>query len=164
MEFTNPGGLPHGLTVDDLLSDAYVTSPRNPQLAALFKAVGLTERYGSGIKRIEDACRRHGGVRVEFENHETWFKVVLLKVDDEKRAGASSQKKLGERLGERLGENRRRIIGMMVQDSSVTTFDLVARIGISQTAIENNITWLRSHGYIRRVGPDKGGHWEVIEK
>ncbi len=77
MEFTNPGGLPHGLTVDDLLSDAYVTSPRNPQLASLFKAVGLTERYGSGIKRIEDACRRHGGVRVEFENHETWFKVVL---------------------------------------------------------------------------------------
>lgn len=24
MEFTNPGGLPHGLTVDDLLSDAYL--------------------------------------------------------------------------------------------------------------------------------------------
>ena len=163
MEFTNPGGLPHGLTVDDLLSDAYVTSPRNPQLASLFKAVGLIERYGSGIKRIEDACRRHGGVRVVFENHETWFRVVLSKVDDEKRMGGSPQKKLGEKLGGKLGENRRRIIRMMGQDPSVTTFDLAAGIGISQTAIENNITWLRLHGYIRRVGPKKGGHWEVVE-
>ena len=130
------------------------------QLASLFKAVGLTERYGSGIKRIEDACRRHGRVRVKFENHETWFKVVLLKVDGEKRTGERPQKKLGEKLG----ENRRRIISMMIQNPSVTTFDLVAGIGISQTAIENNITWLRSHGYVRRVGPDKGGHWEVIDK
>ena len=53
---------------------------------------------------------------------------------------------------------------MMGQDPSVTTFDLAAGIGISQTAIENNITWLRLHGYIRRVGPDKGGHWEVVER
>lgn len=168
MEFTNPGGLPHGLTVNDLLSDAYVTSPRNPQLASLFKAVGLTERYGSGIRRIADACRRHGGVRVEFENHETWFKVILSKVNCEKGTGESSQKKLGEKLGEKLGgklgENRRRIIMMMEQDPSVTTFDLAAGIGISQTAIENNITWLRLHGYIRRVGPKKGGHWEVVER
>ena len=140
---------------------------RNPQLASLFKAVGLTERYGSGIRRIADACRRHGGVRVEFENHETWFKVILSKVNCEKGTGESSQKKLGEKLGEKLGgklgENRRRIIRMMEQDPSVTTFDLAAGIGISQTAIENNITWLRLHGYIRRVGPKKGGHWEVVE-
>lgn len=72
--------------------------------------------------------------------------------------GGSPKKKLGEKLG----ENRRRIIRMMVQNPSVTTFDLVSGIGISQTAIENNITWLRAHGYVRRVGPDKGGHWEVI--
>ena len=133
---------------------------RRKTAKSVFKAVGLTERYGSGIKRIEDACRRHGGVRVEFENHETWFKVVLSKADDEKRMGESSQKKLGGKLGER----RRRIIRMMMQNPSVTTFDLVSEIGISQTAIENNITWLRSHGYVRRVGPDNVGYWEVVEK
>ncbi|MBR3925008.1 MAG: winged helix-turn-helix transcriptional regulator [Kiritimatiellae bacterium] len=84
---------------------------------------------------------------------------MLSKVNCEKGTGESSQKKLGEKLG----ENRRRIIRMMEQDPSVTTFDLAAGIGISQTAIENNITWLRLHGYIRRVGPKKGGRWEVVE-
>ena len=167
MEFTNPGGLPHGLTVDDLLSDAYVTSPRNPQLASLFKAVGLTERYGSGIKRIEDACRRHGGVRVEFENHETWFKVVLSKVDGEKRTGESSQKKLGEKLGERLGEKlgerRNKILQVLKADSTVAIPAIATIIGVSETAIEKNLSWLRENGYIRRIGGARGGHWEVLK-
>ena len=78
--------------------------------------------------------------------------------------GASRSTLLPKGLGGKLGENRRRIIRMMVQNPSVTTFDLVSGIGISQTAIENNITWLRAHGYVGRVGPDKGGHWEVVER
>ena len=167
MEFTNPGGLPHGLTVDDLLSDAYVTSPRNPQLASLFKAVGLTERYGSGIKGIEDACRSHGGVRVEFENHETWFKVVLSKIDGEKGTGKSSQKKLGEKLGERLGEKlgerRNKILQVLKADSTVAIPAIATIIGVSETAIEKNLSWLRENGYIRRIGGARGGHWEVLK-
>ena len=149
MEFSNPGGLPFGMTVETLLSDNYRSRPRNPRIAELFRNVGLIEQYGSGIRRIVSACEKHGGVKISFEDHDTWFKVVLTKID-------------GKKLGEKLGENRRRIIGMMVQNPSVTTFDLVSGIGISQTAIENNIIWLRSHGYIRRIGADKGGHWEVL--
>jgi ATP-dependent DNA helicase RecG len=37
----------------------------------------------------------------------------------------------------------------------------MAALGVSQTAVEKNIAWLKEHGYIRRVGGDKGGHWEV---
>lgn len=35
-ESTNPGGLPGGLTVGDLLSDRYATKARNPEIAELF--------------------------------------------------------------------------------------------------------------------------------
>jgi len=166
MEFTNPGGLPHGLTVEDLLSDAYVTSPRNPQLASLFKAVGLTERYGSGVKRIEDACRKHGGVRVEFESHETWFKVVLSKVDVEKGAGESRRERLGERLGEKLdeklGERRCKILKALKSNHKMAIPQMAEIIGVSKTAIEKNLSWLKEHGYIRRIGGARGGHWEVL--
>ena len=169
IEFTNPGGLPNGLTVNDLLSDSYVTSPRNPQLASLFKAAGLTERYGSGIKRIVDACGKHGGVRFEIENHETWFKAVLLKVDGEKekdeiKLPEKLPEKLSEKLPEKLGERRRIIIDKMKTMPLVTIFELMAELGISHTAVKNNIAWLKEHGYIRRIGGDNGGHWEVIEK
>jgi ATP-dependent DNA helicase RecG len=34
-------------------------------------------------------------------------------------------------------------------------------VGISQTAIENNISKLKESGVLKRIGPAKGGHWEV---
>ena len=34
---------------------------------------------------------------------------------------------------------------------------------ISTKAIEKHIKNLREDGIIRRVGPDKGGHWEVTD-
>lgn len=34
-------------------------------------------------------------------------------------------------------------------------------IGISPTAIDNNIKQMRDI-FIRRVGPKNGGHWEII--
>jgi DNA-binding transcriptional MocR family regulator len=37
-------------------------------------------------------------------------------------------------------------------------------LGISTTAVENNIAYLKERGYIRRIGQAKGGHWEVIAK
>ena len=42
--------------------------------------------------------------------------------------------------------------------------DLAELIGISAKGVEKSIKILRDQGIIRRVGPDKGGHWEVIEK
>ena len=121
----------------------------------------MTERYGSGIKRIVDACGKHGGVRFEIENHGTWFKAVLSKVDGEKK---TDEIKLPEKLPEKLGEKRRLIIDRMKTMPFVTIFELMGELGISHTAVKNNIAWLKEHGYIRRVGGDKGGYWEVLGK
>ena len=39
--------------------------------------------------------------------------------------------------------------------------ELVAMLGISKTAVENNMAWLQKHGYVGRIGGDKGGRREV---
>lgn len=162
MEFTNAGGLPEGLTIDDILSDDYISSPRNPKLAALFKDAGLIEKYGSGIKRVLDSCKAHGGVTASFEDHGNWFKVVLTKVN-----GASSDRlgeKLGERLGDGLGETRKSILSILAKEPSLSIMKLAAKIGVSTTAIEKNIAWLKANGYLLRIGSARVGRWEVVEK
>jgi len=35
-------------------------------------------------------------------------------------------------------------------------------IGLSVMTIKDQIRRLKNKGIIRRVGPDKGGHWEVL--
>jgi predicted HTH transcriptional regulator len=36
-------------------------------------------------------------------------------------------------------------------------------LGISERAVEKQVRNLRESGRLRRLGPDKGGQWEVLE-
>ncbi|BFU89321.1 MAG: hypothetical protein NTAFB01_05080 [Nitrospira sp.] len=68
---------------------------------------------------------------------------------------------MGEKLGERLGETRAAIVQSMKNNPRVTVSELAKHLHLSTTAIEKNIHYLKTQGYVKRVGPAKGGHWEV---
>jgi len=65
-------------------------------------------------------------------------------------------------LGERLGENQKKIVKQIELDPYITIAELTVLIGISSTAIENNLSKLKENNIIRRIGGDRGGHWEII--
>jgi ATP-dependent DNA helicase RecG len=69
----------------------------------------------------------------------------------------NAEDKLGERLGEKLGETRAVIVQAMQDDSKVTVVRLAKLLGMSTTAVEKNIDYLKSHGHVKRHGPAKGG-------
>jgi ATP-dependent DNA helicase RecG len=79
-----------------------------------------------------------------------------------------SKKKLGDKLddklGGRLGDNQRLILEKIRNNPNISLSQLSKIVGISQTAIENNVTKLKEKGLIKRIGPAKGGHWEVVKK
>lgn len=70
---------------------------------------------------------------------------------------------MGERLGEKLGENESKICHFLKAGKYSTMTSLAAAIGISTTAVEKNVAKLKKKGVIRRVGPARGGHWEVLK-
>ncbi len=41
---------------------------------------------------------------------------------------------------------------------------MAKKVEISTTAIENNIKKLKNKKLIKRIGPAKGGYWEIIEE
>ncbi len=45
----------------------------------------------------------------------------------------------------------------------MTIPELSEQIGITTRAIEKNIRKLQDEGILKRIGPDKGGHWEVLD-
>ena len=63
--------------------------------------------------------------------------------------------------GEALTVNRIKILELMLEDPYISRVDLAKNIGISETSIYRNIEAMRGK-YLRRVGPDKGGFWEII--
>ena len=66
-----------------------------------------------------------------------------------------------DRQGDKLTENRISILRFVMDDPYISKADLSKLVGISVAAISANIEVLRGK-YLRRVGPDKGGFWEII--
>lgn len=51
--------------------------------------------------------------------------------------------------------------GRVVPD--ITTSELHQILGIRETAVENNRTFLKENGYVERVGSNKAGYWKMLE-
>lgn len=45
----------------------------------------------------------------------------------------------------------------------ITIKELAEIVGISPKGVEWQIAKLKKEGRIKRMGPDKGGHWEVMK-
>ena len=69
---------------------------------------------------------------------------------------------LPENLPETLTPSAKRVYLKMKEQSGCTYDSLALAIGVTRETIRVSIAALVKHGLIRRVGPDKGGHWEVI--
>jgi len=51
----------------------------------------------------------------------------------------------------------------MRDNPNITTAELHNILGVSETAVEKNISFLRDNGYIiERVGSKKTGYWKVL--
>lgn len=68
---------------------------------------------------------------------------------------------LGDKLGDKLTENQKLIVTELRMNHLISLAQLSKKIGISQTAVENNINKLRKGGIIQRIGTTKKGSWIV---
>ena len=69
----------------------------------------------------------------------------------------------GKITGKKLGKTAQQIVNLMRPTPKITIPELAEALGRSLSAIEKQVRQLRDNGTIARVGPDKGGHWEVLE-
>ncbi len=61
-------------------------------------------------------------------------------------------------------KSRDKIILLLSQDNTLSASSIAKSIGITPKAVEKHIANLKADGVIKRIGPDKGGHWLVIDK
>ena len=54
------------------------------------------------------------------------------------------------------------IVAILSGNPSATRQQLATATGLTVRGVEWNLKELKESGRIRRIGPDKGGHWEVI--
>ena len=56
-----------------------------------------------------------------------------------------------------------KIVEQMRSNPTISIEELAELCGLTRDGINYNIRNLKNKGIIKRIGPDKGGHWEVID-
>jgi len=55
------------------------------------------------------------------------------------------------------------ILEAIKENRSVSAKEIAGKIGLSLRAVEKQLAKLKHDGIIKRIGPDKGGHWEIVD-
>ena len=126
----------------------------NPKIANAFFRAGYVEAWGRGIENMCKLCAGNA-VKTEYTVHPCdvmlEFSIPELEVPERRPEWVT------ERVTEKVTENQSIIIREIGKDPFVTAVRLAEVLGISLRKTKENIRKLHKKGFIRRIGPDKGG-------
>ena len=144
VEIRSPGGLYGGLTIEQIKKEQ-VSKRRNEIIANMFHEVHFVEKWGRGISLI-----------LSKEPDADFEEVANIFITKFKR-------KHVEKVTEKVTENQASILDEITKNNRITTEELSKIVGISKRKIKENIAKLKKKGILERIGPARGGHWEVKE-
>ncbi len=149
----NSGLLISPLTVD-MLKKEHPSKRRNALIANIFFRIGYIEAWGRGIILMTSVTKEAGLPELLIEEYAGGVQITFLK---------DAAEKVGEKVGEKdLSENQKTILKEIKKNSRITISKLSSLVGIAEKNIEKNLKILKKAGIIERIGPAKGGYWEII--
>lgn len=152
VEITNPGGL-----VSSVPRDQFGTRSlsRNPLIFGLFERINMVEQVGSGVGRMKNAMKEANLPEPVF-NVEGMFSITLHR--------PANFDQWMESWKSKLTETRVKMLRLIYKNPSISKKELSMQLGISSTAIDKNVHFLRQQNLIERAGPDRGGKWKIVMK
>ena len=150
VEIENPGILLPGLTIEELHEG--LSRVRNRVLARVFNELGLIEQWGTGVRRMVDACTRAGLPEPEFAEVALRFRVILRTEPIGPATFDATEKRILDYIAE--GEGR-------------STAAIARHVGLSTRATQHRLAELEQRGLIAVVGSgpsDPRRRWHSARK
>ena len=140
IEFVSVGGLPTGITLDDIMLGLSVC--RNPKLAAIFYRLQLIEAYGTGMPKIMKAYAGTGlEPKIEVTNNA--FKITLPN---------RNAARIADTVSNERKSNEERILDLIAQNGHVVRSDVDQLLDVSQTTASRILKRMVAEGLIYQDG------------
>jgi ATP-dependent DNA helicase RecG len=137
IEIENPGLIPFNLTLEDLYKG--ISKLRNPVIGRVFHELKLIERWGSGIRRMIEACFDSGLEKPLLEEIGLHFRVTLF--TKQKIADIS-----------KLDEIDQTILTLLKEERGLSTKVIADVISLSARATRSRLVGLVNKGLIIEIG------------
>ncbi len=140
IEITSPGGLPKGISLDEYLSGG-LSIPRNPILCNVFLRLNMIERFGTGIRRIQESYV-NSAIKPTFKVMDNSIKITLPLSSEESKLSSDEQ----------IIDNLLRKYGNM----SLSSSELASMAKMGKTKVVSLLNNMVENGYIQKKGKGRG--------
>ena len=120
------------------------------------------ESWGTGVSRMVEACKAVGLPEPEYGTDGAFVWITF------KRPNSITQEQYLEewdqKTTQKLSKKQEEIFVFLKNNPKASRKDITENIsGLTEDGVKYNLKRLKELELIRRVGPDKGGFWEIIE-
>lgn len=130
---------------------------KNPVIANVFSQMGIVEELGSGTVRMFKYTPLYSDGKEPVIEEQDVYRIEIPYLATLQAAESESGLKSG------LKRTPARIIEILEITPTASYEDIAGQLGKARSTIAKQMGNLQKAGIIRRIGPDKGGYWEVIE-
>ena len=131
-------------------------------IAGVFKEIGLADELGSGVRKLFRYCKLYSGRDPELIENDIFRFILPLSEENQAsydKTSVETPVEASEKTSEKTSE---KIIELMRENANVSAVEIAQTIGLTSRAVEMQIAELKDSARIKRIGPDKGGHWETL--
>jgi len=133
------------------------TFRRNKIIADLFLRIELIEKLGTGFERMRNFCKKVNAPLYKLDIDEKYFRIMFFKSRD--------YLDLAEKVPEKVPEKRLKIILENIEiNKKITVVGLADILNVNEKTIKRDVEKLKKKGLLKRVGPAKGGYWEIVKR
>jgi ATP-dependent DNA helicase RecG len=164
MVFETPGKLPGIVRTDNIRHTHF---SRNPKIAEYLKAYDYVKEFGEGVDRMCRELTAHGTPEPQYTLVAFIMKATVIATPIAEDQGEQGHKKgtKGHKKGTKRAQKGHEIILTAIEENPfVTISSLAEQCELSLKAVRGLLNQMKSEGIIHRIGPNNGGHWEIVKR
>lgn len=168
VEIYNPGTFPEGLEPQDYIERVERPVRRNPKIARMLYDSKDIESFGTGLKRIADACES-AGVRYEFQKKKTGFVVCFYRSAGEEKGDKSTDKvristdKVRINI-RKLNPAQTKIVEYLLENGKITNREVQQLLGVKDSRALKIIKEMIEANVLSKCGKLKGSYYILKEE
>jgi ATP-dependent DNA helicase RecG len=159
LEIQNPGMFPFGFTLEDFKSG--VSRVRNRVLARVFSALNLMENWGSGYKRIVEACRAGGYPDPDWQELGSSIRVIFY---PHAKTVLESQSQETQAIQQHLIPRQESLLSVFVVGECLPFRQIIQKLSsnISERSLRYDLLHLQSLGFLVAQGKGRALVWKRV--
>ena len=159
IEIENPGILPPQITPENI-REPHISYPYNPLIANVLYSTTYIENWGSGVKRIIEACQKRGVAAPTWSINGGFVVVTFVRPTN----GDTQDDTQGvtKDVTKQLSDRQKFILQLIENDAFVTTNEMSQKTGVTTRTIKRDLEYLQEQRILAREGGRKEGRWIIM--